>query len=321
MKNPPIPDTYVYLSEPRYKMAKLIEIESLTTFRYFEFSNKGEDTPTNTPTVHDMWEIIYVDRGECDVVSDGQRYHLSQGDISFRAPGIVQYSEIRKGGYINLLIITFSCSSPAMSYFENCHIHASREARQHISLMLHEASLTFTPPFIKHPTEEQKKSIDSGIWAGEQSIVNRLELLLIDIVRSNRFHTAPPKIYHPKEIMDDEFCNRVIDYMEKHLYDGMNIDKLCHAMSFSKSYLSKRFSSVCGCSLIKYFNIMRIQEAKRLIRETDLSFQEISEKMMLANPHYFSTIFKKHIGMTPTEYKKSCTKEWHHKHDHLTTHE
>ncbi|MBQ8551699.1 MAG: helix-turn-helix transcriptional regulator [Clostridia bacterium] len=302
-------------------MTKLIDIETLTTFRYFEFTNEKNREPVSNPIVHEMWEILYIDRGECDVVSDDQRYHMSQGDMSFHKPGTLHYAELENGGYVNILFISFSCSSPAMSYFENCYIHASREVKQYIALMLHEASLTFTPPFIKYPTEEQKKNMANSLWGGEQSILNRLELMLIEIIRSNRFHTSNPKIYHPKEVVNDEFCSRVIDYMELHLYEGMNIDDLCHALSFSKSYISKRFSSVCGCSVIKYFNIMRIQEAKRLIRETDLTFQEISEKMMLANPHYFSTLFKKHIGMTPTEYKKSCTKEWHHKHDHLTKHE
>ena len=48
------------------------------------------------------------------------------------------------------------------------------------------------------------------------------------------------------------------------------------------------------------------EEAKRLIRETKLSFFEISERLMLSNSHYFSTLFKTYVGMTPSQYKKSC---------------
>ena len=59
--------------------------------------------------------------------------------------------------------------------------------------------------------------------------------------------------------------------------------------------------------MMKYqeVNLMKINEAKRLIRDGRHNFFEISEKLMFANSHYFSTIFKKHTGMTPTQYKNS----------------
>ena len=49
-----------------------------------------------------------------------------------------------------------------------------------------------------------------------------------------------------------------------------------------------------------------VPEAKRLIRETEKNFQEISDSLGFSSAHYFSTIFKKYVGMTPTQYKKSC---------------
>ena len=116
-------------------------------------------------------------------------------------------------------------------------------------------------------------------------------------------------MFHDKEIVTDEFCLKVIGYMEAHLYEGMSFAALCRALSFSGSYVAKRFSEVCGHSVMEYFNRMRIQEARRLIRETDRNFQEIAELLHFANAHYFSTLFKKHMGMTPSEYKKSCKRD------------
>ena len=84
------------------------------------------------------------------------------------------------------------------------------------------------------------------------------------------------------------------------------MDELCERVNFSASYISRYFKRECGYSINQYFIMMKIEEAKRLIRQTHMSFFEISEKLMLTNSHYFSTLFKKHVGMTPTQYKQSC---------------
>ena len=283
-------------------MTKLIEIESLSAFRYFEF----DDTFVDETESHEMWELVYVDRGECFVVADDRRFILSQGEIYFHKPYEVHLLEMKKGEHPNVLIISFSTVSRAMCYFENCKLTVSREIKEHLATILHEATHTYVPPFSKgHPLEKDK----NGLWGSEQSILIRLELLLIELVRANRYYVDSPRMFHDKEIITDDFCLSVIGYMENHLYEKMTMDELASSLSFSKSYVSRRFSSVCGHSVMEYFNRMKIQEAKRLIRETDLNFQEISERLMFANPHYFSTMFSKYVGMTPTQYKKSCKQD------------
>ena len=62
-------------------------------------------------------------------------------------------------------------------------------------------------------------------------------------------------------------------------------------------------------TIVDYFHMLKIHEAKRLIRSSRKNFFEISEQLMFTNPHYFSTVFKKCTGMTPTQYKRSCMKE------------
>ena len=283
-------------------MTKLIEIESLSSFRYFEF----DDTFVDEAESHEMWELVYVDRGECFVIADDRKFVLSQGEIYFHKPYETHLLEMKKGEHPNVLIISFSTVSRAMCYFENCKLKASREIKEHLATLLHEATHTFVPPFSrKQPLEKDK----NGLWGSEQSILIRLELLLIELVRSNRYYVDSPRMFHDKELITDDFCLSVIGYMESRLYERMTMEELASALSFSKSYVSRRFSAVCGHSVMEYYSRMKIQEAKRLIRETDLNFQEISERLMLANPHYFSTLFGKYVGMTPTQYKKSCRRD------------
>ncbi|MBQ8358018.1 MAG: helix-turn-helix transcriptional regulator [Clostridia bacterium] len=290
---------------PKYRMPKMIDIKSLSTFHYFEF----DDTFVDKFEAHEPWELVYIDRGECYVIADDRRILLSQGEMYFHKPFERHKLEIVKGVYPNVLIITFSTTSRAMRYFENQKLIANLSAKQHIAAILHEATHTFERPFnVPYSGELEPKSSDS-LWGGEQSIMIRLELMLIELVRINRYYVNSPRMFHSKEIITDDFCLRVIGLMEKHLYDTLTMEELCRSLSFSKSYVSKRFAGVCGYSVMDYFNMMKIQEAKRLIRETGKNFQEISESLMLSNPHYFSTLFKKYVGMTPTQYKKSCKQD------------
>lgn len=291
---------------PHYRMTKLINIESLSSFRYFEFDDSFVDEAES----HEMWELVYIDRGECFVIADDRRFLLAQGEIYFHKPYENHLLEMKKGVYPNVLIITFSTVSRAMCYFENCKLTVSREIKEHLAHILHEANHTFAKPFLKGESNEAfAVSGTRELWGSEQAILNRLELMLIELVRANRYYMDSPRMFHNKEIITDDFCLSVIGYMERRLYEKMTMNELCSALSFSKSYVSRRFSNVCGQSVMEYYNRMKIQEAKRLIRETDLTFQEISERLMLANPHYFSTLFGKYVGMTPTQYKKSCKRD------------
>lgn len=277
-------------------------ISSISSIHYFEFDDAFKDELE----AHEPWEMVYVDRGACGVVANGRRHLLGQGEMYFHKPFEPHMLELVKGVAPNIFIITFSTHSPAMRYFEGRKIVASLATKQHISAILHEATETFDLPLNNPKMQLMRQRTENCLWGGEQTVRIRLELMLIEIIRSNQFYTARPKTFFPKDIITDEFCLKVIAYMEAHLYDKLTMDDISHTLSFGKTYISQYFAKVSGYSIIDYFNRMKINEAKRLIRETGRNFCEISEALAFSNSHYFSTLFRKYTGMTPTQYKRSC---------------
>jgi AraC-like DNA-binding protein len=284
------------------KIQKPLEISSIASIHYFEFDDGFEDEPE----AHEAWELVYVDRGMCGVVADGKEILLRQGEMYFHKPYETHMLKTVKGIAPNIFIVTFTTESPAMHYFEGRQLAASLSDKQHISAILHEASDTFEMPFNNPKMQLMRRKTGNALWGGEQTVLIRLELMLIEIIRSNNYYVTKPKMFFPKEIITDEFALTVIAFMEDRLYGKFTMDELSHELSFGKTYISKYFLKVSGYSIIDYFNMMKINEAKRLIRESGHNFYEISEMLMFANSHYFSTIFRKHTGMTPTQYKKSC---------------
>lgn len=285
-----------------YIPEKSISVDSLTSIHYFEF----DDSFIDKPEAHKPWELVYIDRGECDIVADESVLHLKQGEMYFHKPNQLHMIKTVKGVAPNIFIMVFSSHSDAMRYFENRKIETSMSTKQHIAAIIHEASATFNLPFNNPEMGRLTPRSDGGIWAGQQSIILRLELMLIEIVRENHYYESNKKMFFTKDIIEDEFALRIISFMEKCLYGKFTMDELSQELSFGKTYISRRFVRACGYSIIDYFTKMKVNEAKKLIRESKFNFFEISERLMFSNSHYFSTVFKKHTGMTPSQYKKSC---------------
>ena len=68
--------------------------------------------------------------------------------------------------------------------------------------------------------------------------------------------------------------------------------------------LNRVFSSLTGSPVFAYLNILRINNAKQLISTTDLPFSEIAYLVGIEDRYYFSKLFRKMTGMSPTEYYK-----------------
>lgn len=85
----------------------------------------------------------------------------------------------------------------------------------------------------------------------------------------------------------------------------MSISSLAAEQSVSPTHLKNCFREVYGSSVYAYIKNYRLQLAAKLLCETDLSVQDIAGKIGFENPNKFSSAFRAHFGMPPTEYKKS----------------
>ena len=83
----------------------------------------------------------------------------------------------------------------------------------------------------------------------------------------------------------------------------LDINFISAALGMSRSSFYNKLKSVTDVSGSEYINRIRLENAMNLIKSTDLSFIEISERSGFASSKYFSTIFKQYIGMTPTQFR------------------
>ncbi len=98
--------------------------------------------------------------------------------------------------------------------------------------------------------------------------------------------------------------DEVMGYIEKHYAEEeLSLNLLASHVNFSPNHLSMIFSQQTGKSFIKYLTEFRMQKAKELLRCTGKRSSEISVEVGYKDAHYFSYLFKKTQGMTPTQYR------------------
>lgn len=101
-----------------------------------------------------------------------------------------------------------------------------------------------------------------------------------------------------------DIVRRVKQYMEENYADGdLSLNLLASHANFSPNHLSMIFSQQTGQTLIRYLTDIRMNKAKELLRCTGKKSSTISAEVGYKDPHYFSYLFKKTQGMTPTQFR------------------
>lgn len=102
----------------------------------------------------------------------------------------------------------------------------------------------------------------------------------------------------------DENIQKVIEYMNSDYNADWSIEKLSKLCSLSSYRFMHNFKTYTGVSAMEYLEKIRINKAKDLLADSTLSIKEISDAVGYSNPLYFSTVFKKVTGMSPSAFKR-----------------
>lgn len=282
------------------KLNSVLEIKKIISLHYFEYVKDFKGICES----HDFWEMVYVDFGEVEAAADDKRVVLRQGQAIFHCPWEL-HSIYATGSFASVFIVSFDCFNQAMQFFAHKILTLNNMERDIIAGILREGRHVFTEPFnVMDQTELIKKP--NTVFGAEQLIKIQLEQLLISLTRNAasagraNAQTTKTKLLNEQHIVDT-----VIALLVENVYGSISLDRICEQLSFSKSYLEMLFKKSTGGGIIKYFNQIKVNEAKRLISEGTYSFTEIAEMLHISSIHYFSRVFKKNTSMTPTGYEKS----------------
>ena len=93
-------------------------------------------------------------------------------------------------------------------------------------------------------------------------------------------------------------------FMQMHYEYDISVSDVAKKLNFERSYFSKKFKEETGISPGEWIIELRIKKAKRLLKTTDFSVKDIANSVGIGDSLYFSRLFRRKIGFSPTEYRR-----------------
>ena len=286
--------------QPLVNVNDVLEIKGFHNIYYFEF-NKHHTHPLEK---HSFWEMVYVDMGEIIAVSKDESLNLEGGQVIFREPDEehAHISDLKSSN--NLLVISFSADEKGMEFFKKNKVFTlDKTLKTLLSLFVKEAQLALGKiPYSYYDLSPLDFSGET--FGASQLMKNHFAEFLIKLIRNNT--SSENKGKQLRDVGDNK-AQPIEEYLKEHIYDDVSLGDLCELFYLRKSQLSAVFKEFTGKSPMKYFANLKIEEAKKLLRDDELSVSEISYKLNFSDIYSFSRAFKTTTGFSPSEYKKSIS--------------
>lgn len=290
-------DNFTRISfEKNFNVSKIITIFYMEISKSFKYDGER----------HDFWEMVYIDKGEMICTADKNRFILKSGEMTFHKPNEFHNLSGDNRTAPNISIITFECKSSAMKFFEGKIFKLTPEEKAMLSLLFSEGLSCFRLIDEKNPLLQNLIKLDDAPFGSSQMTKNLLEAFLIMLYRHTNVVTKKMRRSYVIDGVEVPYnVKEILDFLNQNLYGKITISDVSKFVGKSESSVKQLFDSYQKNGIIKYYNSLKIKEAKKLIREDKYNFSQISDMLCFDNPQYFSKAFKKFTNMTPSEYKAS----------------
>ncbi len=174
-----------------------------------------------------------------------------------------------------------------------------------------------------HIDDVKLKALEFVLWSEHLAYENANSMYhfrsrttyMIDVMAMDDFNTirnwfvekiteAVSLIARRSENRMESVVERAKKYMEENFRKDISLEDVSQKVDISSYYFSKIFKEETGENFIEYLTRLRMEEASRLLEESDISIKEVCSEVGYSDPNYFSRNFKKYAGITPTEARE-----------------
>ena len=119
---------------------------------------------------------------------------------------------------------------------------------------------------------------------------------IVDLFCNNMFDIVPSR--------SGELVKRAMQFIYAHFSTDLTLDEVAAHVHLNPSYFSSVFKKACGSSFKEYLNMVRVEEAKRLLGNTSYAILDIAVAVGFEDQSYFSKVFKRICGLSPKQFRK-----------------
>ena len=244
---------------------------------------------------HDEAEFDCVRRGETVVVCENGSFEAKTGDICLFMPGELHGFVSREE---NSLFVMKAELPNARGKKEFTHLSGIRLKRNIITPK--DAVYQKLLFFINRIQEEHSRKAPGFEYAVSALAGAVCACALRDIGFDTVTTQQSSRIAERLKLL-----RRTERFVEEHYMHPVSLEEMADCCNFSKYYFSHFFKSVTGLSFFNYLTAYRLERAVERMKSTDESMTEIAYACGFGSPRSFNRLFKKHFGVTPTEYRNT----------------
>ena len=281
----------------RHKICNVIDIKELIALDFLDFEGKYR----NDVEEHDFWELCFVSEGEIEISIDGKISPLSKNQLILISPGKNHSYHSEKGNQNKAFVICFDSFSQSLDAISEYIFNLESTQLSCMSLIAEESRATF------RTTERDLLAVaDNPLFGGQQALLLQLEYLLISLVRSLSSEKSSDIVFISDENFHEELVKAILRYLRENIHKKVSLADVCERFNYSRSFICKAFKNQTGESLITCFNRMKAKKAAKILSETSKSVTDIAMELGFKEIKYFDTVFKKHYGVSPVQYREKA---------------
>ncbi len=279
----------------RHKIFNVINIKGLVALEFLDLNGKYK----NYTESHDFWEICYVKNGEITLIIDEKKYHLSKNQLMLVPPNHEHQYNSKEDSQNDIFVVCFESASRVLNSLAFVKFYLDEEQSYSLNRIIYEAENTF-----KMGDNELLETIQNPNFGGKQAILLQLEYLLICLTRKLSDGDKKELFFLSDKDFHSDLVDVIISFLNENIRTKLSLNDICERMNCSRSFLCKIFKEQMGETIFSYFNKLKVEEAKNMLCEKDLSISDISYSLGFNELKYFDFFFKKYVGMTPNNYRK-----------------
>ena len=253
-----------------------------------------EDDWFSIPHAHPFTEFFYVIEGEGIFLAEDQEYELKKGDLVIINVSIKHTEKRLKD--LNFAYLVMGVDGIGLDEIE---LNLESE-NPYVESNIFIANFYEYEDDIINIFYQIKYELDHGLTFSDEIMRNYFNIFLMKLTRIHKhvYLKAETKKSANKQL------EYVKDYIDKHFIFDISLDDLSRMVYISKYYLVHEFKKYYGITPIDYLLKVRLENATFHLVNTDYTIKHISEQSGFTSQSYFNQIFRKKIGMTPSQYRK-----------------
>ena len=272
--------------ERRHFFIKKLEAVDTRIFTLYTGTFSASFDKNVAPHKHNFLEIMFIDKGEGIIEINEHQYHAKDGDIVVYFPSMLHREYSTK---------------------KNNKLHATFFAVKYNS-SLQEMFTKFHKPYVFASNKDKdlfKMSMDYLIEESQNEDVPYVDKIVNCISKTIILKILQISIEQEAIIESNEFIYGMQKYLDEHYKEEIDFDEYYKTLPFSKYYISRLFKTCTGTTPKNYVISKRMQEARKLLNDTNMQIQEIASEVGYKDIYYFTKSFKKEVGASPTKYRQA----------------